>query len=431
MLPLGFSAGLPFLLVFSTLTAWLRQAGVDHTDIGFFTWIGILYSIKVLWAPVVDRVPLPFLGRWLGKRRSWLFLAQCTIAVGLFLLAQAHPAGHLWAVAGLALLVAFGSATQDISLDAYRIEAVDEDWQAAMASTYVLGYRLAILATGAGALYIADFMSWRMAYMSMAGLALIGPFTTLLVREPEHAVPRPTAEREARVTEFIRRRPHWPIWLRDVGAELVAAVVCPFTDFVMRFGKLALPILLLVGLFKVSDISMAAMANPLYIDTGFSLSEIASITKVFGVIVTIVGGFAGGLLVARFGTLRMLLAAAICVAASNLLYAWLAGVGHSIPALALVISADNFSNGLGATVFIAWLSGLTSRAYTATQYALFSSLMTLPGKLVGGFSGVIVDGWGYPTFFVYSALIGAPTVALIVWLMRRRGAFEAAHEATS
>lgn len=417
MLFFGFAAGLPYLLVFSTLTAWLGDVGVDVAAIGFFSWIGITYSIKVLWAPVVDRVPLPPFTHWLGKRRGWMLAAQITIALGLLGMAHTDPLANLWLMAALALLVAFGSATQDINLDAYRIEAVPEDLQAAMASTYVLGYRLAIIAAGAGALYIADFASWRLAYTTMAALMVIGVIATLVAREPDHYIGRDTLERETRVMDFIERRAHWPDWMRSAGAWFTGAVICPLVDFIARYKSQAMILLLIVALYKISDISMAAMANPLYLHLGFSLSEIASITKVFGVIVTIVGGIAGGILVARFGILPILLAAGIAVSATNLLYAWLAGMGHSLPALTLVISADNFSNGLSATVFIAFLSSLTSRAYTATQYALFSSLMTLPGKFIGGFSGVIVAGYDYATFFIWSALWGLPAIALIVWRM--------------
>jgi MFS transporter, PAT family, beta-lactamase induction signal transducer AmpG len=419
MLFLGFSAGLPFLLVFSTLTAWLRDVGVDVAAIGFFSWIGIMYSIKVLWAPVVDRIPLPPLTTWFGKRRGWMLAAQLIIMLGLALMAYTDPTGNLWLMAGVALLVAFGSATQDISLDAYRIEAVADELQPAMASTYQLGYRLAIITSGAGALYIADYASWQVAYTIMAALMGIGIMATLITREPEHFVEPFTAEREARVVDFIKRRAHWPHWLREAGAWLIGAVLCPLVDFLARYRGTALLLLLLIGLFKVSDLSMAAMANPLYIDLGFSLSQIAFITKVFGVIVSILGVLTGGLLAVRFGMLPMLLVAGIAVSATNLLFSWLVGVGDNLLALTLVIGADNFASGLSGTVFIAFLSSLTNRVYTATQYALFSSLMTLPGKFIGGFSGVIVDAQGYAYFFVYSALIGVPAILLVLYLMYR------------
>lgn len=418
MLFFGFSAGLPFLLVFSTLTAWLREEGVDHAAIGFFAWIGILYSIKVFWAPIVDRVPLPWLTRLLGKRRGWMLTAQFTIVLGLLLMARVDPATDLALLAWLALLVAFASATQDICIDAYRIEAVPDEQQASMAAVYITGYRLAIIAAGAGALYIADFLTWKAAYETMAALGLVGVCATLVAREPERHISRIAVHREQRVIDFVERRAHWPVWIRGFGEWFVGAVVCPLVDFFERNGRHALVLLLLVAVFKISDLSMAAMAQPLYIDLGFSLSEIASITKVFGVAVTIFGGFIGGVMVLRYGIMPMLLFGALTVAGANLLFAWLAGVGDNLTALTLVISADNFSNGFSATIFIAWLSSLTSRAYTATQYALFSSLMTLPGKAIGGWSGVVVETAGYPVFFIYAAALGLPAVALILYMMK-------------
>ncbi|WP_459870363.1 AmpG family muropeptide MFS transporter [Halomonas shantousis] len=419
MLFLGFSAGLPFLLVFSTLTAWLRDTGVEVAAIGFFSWVGMLYSIKFFWAPVVDRLPLPGLSRWLGQRRGWMLLAQATIAAGLVGLAGLTPQGHLGWVAGFALLVAFGSATQDIVIDAYRIESAAEDIQAAMASTYIIGYRGGLLAAGAGALYIADLVSWHAAYLSMAALIGVGMLTVLLRPEPTRSSLGVQLKQEPRVQRFLRRSHHWPGSLRRLMAWTLGAVVCPFTDFFTRYGRQALWLLLLIGVYRISDLSMAAMANPLYIDLGFSLSEIANVTKVFGIAMSIFGGVVGGLLVVRYGVGRMLVIGALMVALTNLLFVLLAASGHQLPLLILTIMGDNLANGLASTVFIAFLSSLTSRAYTATQYALFSSLMTLPGKFIGGFSGIVVTEMGYETFFTLSALLGLPAVWL-AWRIARQ-----------
>lgn len=417
MLFFGFSAGLPFLLVFTTLTAWLRDYEISRSAIGFFAWIGTTYSIKVLWAPVVDRVPLPGLTRVLGQRRSWMLLAQVGIASGLAAMALTDPTDSLTVIALLALFVAFCSATQDITIDAFRIESDADEYQAALAGTYVIGYRLAILAAGAGALYIADYWNWTVAYLSMAACMIIGILAVLLSREPSSA-DRLDIESDPLVQAY-RARASSTGWRQEAGAWIVGSIVAPFKDFMRRYGWLAVPLLALIGLYKVSDLSMAAMANPLYIDLGFSLSEIASVTKVFGIVMTLTGGLVGGIAVARYGILSMMLAGALLVAGTNLVFAWLATVGYSIPALFVTIGADNFATGFSATVLIAFLSSLVSRRYTATQYALFSSFMTLPGKIIGGPSGVIVDNAGYVTFFLYASALGIPAILLILWLMGR------------
>lgn len=418
MIFLGFSAGLPFLLVFSTLSAWLRDIAIDHTTIGFFSWVGITYSIKVFWAPVIDHLPLPWLTALLGKRRSWMLLAQLTIATGLLGMAFHDPHNQLEWIAFFALVVAFGSATQDITIDAYRIEAVDKLYQGAMAATYVFGYRIALLVAGAGAFYIADAKSWPMAYLIMALCMSIGIFTTALIREPEHELNNGTRDMEMQLEEKLgihggrSFRSRFAAWFVD-------AVISPFVEFFKRTGWLALIILLLIACYRISDITMGVMANPFYLDLGFSLSDIASITKIFGFFMTIAGAALGGLLVARFGIFRPLLTGAILVAMTNLLFAWLATGHPGLISLAVVICADNLSGGLASSAFIAYLSSLTNKAYTATQYALFSSLMTLPGKIIGGFSGWVVDSSGYFNFFIYAAFLGLPAIVLVVFLGKR------------
>lgn len=419
MLFLGFSAGLPFLLVFSTLSAWLRQEEVSRTAIGFFSWVGITYSIKVLWAPVVDRLRLPLLTGWLGRRRSWMLLGQIGIATGLILMARTDPQQQLALLAIFALIVAFSSATQDITIDAYRIEAVAKEIQGAMAASYILGYRLALLAAGAGALYIAEYANWPLAYLIMAALMSIGIITALVIREPTTSTNAITIDQEERVVEFVEKYAHLPRELRRIGAWFVGAVVCPFVEFFSRNGLLALVILLFIGVFRISDITMGVMANPFYIDLGFELKEIANVTKVFGFFMTIAGAGLGGILVVRFGLMRPLLLGAVLVVLTNLLFAWLAVSDPNIYWLALVVSADNLSGGIATSAFIAYLSSLTNTAYTATQYALFSSLMTLPAKFLGGFSGIMVDGYGYAWFFIYASALGLPSIVMVLYLMRR------------
>ncbi|MDM4772979.1 MFS transporter [Solimonas sp. SE-A11] len=421
MLFLGFSAGLPFLLVFSTLSAWLAQAGIERATIGMLSWVGITYSIKFFWAPVVDRLPLPLLTRLLGRRRSWMLLAQIGLAYGLALLALHDPATQLSAVIGCALLVAFSSATQDIAIDAWRIEAAEPAMQGNMSAAYQLGYRIALIVAGAGALYLAAEQSWDIAYLIMAALVGIGLLTTLLIAEPEQKISRDTLLQEERVTRFIEQRRHWPESLRHAGAWLIGAVVCPFVDFFQRNGlKLGLLILCFVGLFRLTDITMGVMANPFYLSLGYTLKQIAAIAKGYGVVMSILGAFLGGLAVARWGALRALVIGGIAVILSNLCFAALAIHGQpSIGGLALVISADNLAAGLAGSAFIAYLSGLTNTAYTATQYALFSSLFTLPGKLLGGGSGWVVDQIGFTGFFLYTSALGLPALWILLQLNRR------------
>ncbi len=418
MVFLGFSAGLPYLLVFSTLSAWLRDEGITRTAIGFFSWVGITYSIKVFWAPVIDRLPFPLLTRLLGKRRSWMLVAQLTIMAGLAGMAMTGPQADLTQLALFALLVAFGSATQDISIDAYRIEAVERDLQGAMAANYVLGYRLALLAAGAGAFYIADAFSWSTAYFAMAALMGIGILTALTIREPEHVIDIKTGQLEATLEKSLGIRDKQSLPAR-VAAWFADAVVSPFVDFFQRNGKTALLILLLVAFYKLSDITMGVMANPFYLDLGFSKTEIANVTKIFGFFMTIAGAALGGLFVVRYGIARPLLGGAILIMTTNLLFVWLSSVEPNLFILSVVISADNLSGGFATSAFIAYLSSLTNTAYTATQYALFSSLMTLPAKFLGGFSGVVVDAAGYISFFFCTGLLGLPAIVLVYYLLLR------------
>ena len=422
LLLLGFSAGLPFLLVFSTLSAWLSEAQVTRSAIGLFSWVGITYSIKVFWAPVVDRLPFPILTRLLGQRRGWMLLAQLGIASGLLGMAASDPQLQLFSIAMFALLVAFSSATQDITIDAYRIEVAGKRRQAALAASYIFGYRIALLVAGAGAFYIAEYTaSWSMAYVSMAVLMGIGVLTVLLIREPEHVRTAEDEAREQRIAAKVDRVGHIPSRLDRLAEWFSGAVISPFVEFFQRNGSLALAILLLIGVFRLSDITMGVMANPFYLDLGFTKTQIANVAKIFGFFMTIGGSALGGVLVMRYGLMGPLLLSATLVSVTNLLFAYMASTDPTIQLLAVVISADNLSGGLANAVFIAYLSSLTNRAYTATQYALFSSLMTLPGKFIGGFSGFIVDGYGYTSFFIYAALVGLPAIVLVILLWRKKG----------
>lgn len=417
MLFLGFSAGLPFLLLFSTLSFWMSEAGVSVTTIGLFSWVGITFSIKVFWAPVVDRLPIPLFTTLLGKRRGWMLLAQVAIAAGLLGISQSDPLLELEVIVYFALLVAFASATQDIAIDAYRIEAVEQSLQGAMSGTYQVGYRIGLLVAGAGALYIAELASWPAAYITMAACVGIGMLTVLIIREPEVTQDQATLLREAALLgpiESMGIREGLP---HRIVAWFSSAVVSPLVDFFARNGKFALIILAFVGLYRLSDITLGVMANPFYNEIGFSKIDIANIAKVYGVIATLVGALLGGILVVRIGLLKSLLVGALMVASTNLVFALLAVVGPDLTMLTVAISADNISGGLAGSVFIAYLSSLTNTAYTATQYALFSSLFTLPGKIVAGGSGYVVEAAGYVNFFFYASALGIPAILLVLYLM--------------
>ncbi len=418
MFALGFSAGLPLLLVLGTLSFRLREAGLDRTTIGYLSWVGLAYGFKWCWAPLVDRLPIPLLTRWMGRRRSWLLLSQLAIMVALVGMALSDPRTGLTTVVWCALAVAFASATQDIALDAFRIESADVRHQGALAATYQTGYRIAMIWAGAGVLWIAaraevptalsgaaaaapgvlyQQAAWTTAYLVMSVSMLVGVLTVLFSREPVRLALPPSKNAAE--------------WLRS-------ALVEPFADFLKRYGKQALLILALIGVYRISDVVMGIMANPFYVDMGYSKDEVAAVTKVFGVIMTLVGAFIGGALSLKLGVMRVLMLGAVLSAASNLLFAWLAGHGHDVTALIAVISADNLSAGVASAAFIAYLSSLTNVKYSATQYALFSSMMLLAPKWLAGFSGAFVDAYNYSTFFVCTALLGVP-VLLLVWLAGR------------
>jgi len=408
MLTLGFSAGLPLLLVLGTLSFWLREAGIDRTTIGYLSWVGLAYGFKWVWAPLVDRMPLPVLTRLLGRRRSWLLLAQLAIVAGLCGMAYNDPRVNLQPMIWCALAVAFGSATQDIALDAFRIESAETQRQAALAAAYQTGYRIAMIWAGAGVLWIAaraevaqianyQAQAWQTAYLVMAASMGVGVATVLFSREPAARVLAPSKNAAD--------------WLRG-------ALIDPFADFIQRYRWQAALLLALIATYRISDVVMGIMANPFYVDMGYTKDEVAAVTKIYGVIMTLAGAFVGGVLSLRLGVMRVLMLGAVLSAASNLLFAWLGSRGHDVTALILVISADNLSSGIASAAFIAYLSSLTNVAYSATQYAIFSSMMLLLPKFLAGYSGRYVDAFGYPHFFVATALLGLP-VLLLVWLGSR------------
>ena len=492
MLFLGFSAGIPILLIFGTLSLWLREAGVSRSTATFFSWAILGYSFKFVWAPLVDRLPVPILTKLLGRRRSWILLSQLVVMGSIVLMAMTDPKLSLVSMAVAALCLGFASANQDIVIDAYRVESAPARLQAMLSSTYIAGYRTGMIVAGAVALFLAEsfgstndiyiYAAWQKTYLIMAAVMLIGVITTLLISEPkqkEHASQYSTSDYlrfvfvfAICVSAFVMTLVLLPsagdlfeaqqtlvkfgyscgAFLAAVAAAALIAKLCqnyevanpqmidegykqPIQDFFARYGKLALWVLLLVGFYRVSDIVLGVITNVFYQDMGYSKTEIASLSKVFGVIMTISGSFIGGLIALRIGVLRALQYAAILVVVTNLLFCWLANISTnhtdivvSLPLigtltfpfeLALVITIDNLVQGLSLAAFIAFLSALTNVSFTATQYAIFSSLMTLFPKVIGGYSGTIVDTFGYTEFFLFASAIGLPIIALIHFLSTR------------
>ena len=479
LLLLGFSAGIPYSLIFATLSLWLLEAGVKHEMVTMFSWATLGYSFKFVWSPLIDALPVPLLSRVLGKRRSWLLLAQGLIIVAIVLMSSINPqfSGGLNAMAWGAVLLGFSSATQDVVIDAYRIEAAPDDsaMQSVMSSTYTAGYRLGMIVAGAGSLMLAQWLgsskahyaygAWQQTYWAMAATMLVGVAATLWVREPV-AQQAQTAEQNVgdnvrllamfvlavlafvfafrQINTLLPENAASPVaallWetLRLAGSLLAAVAVglaavkiklvradavrrvwiAPLADFFARYGKRAVLLLALIGLYRISDIVSGVISNVFYADMGFSKVEIASAVKTFGVAMSILGGIAGGVLAQRFRLMNMMMLGAVAAAATNLLFVWLALRGHDVPLMYTAVGLDNFAAGLAGTVFVAFLSALTNIRFTAVQYALFSSLMTLLPKTIGGYSGAIVKQIDYTGFFLFTAALGVPILLLVWWADR-------------
>nr|CAA6825920.1 MAG: AmpG permease [uncultured Thiotrichaceae bacterium] len=496
MLFLGFAAGVPILLIFSSLSLWLGEAGVKKSAVTFFSWAALGYSFKFVWAPLVDKLPLPILTRWLGRRRSWLLVSQIAIIGAILWMASTDPAlseGSLSMMAFAAVLLGFSSATQDVVIDAYRIESANKDLQALMSSTYIAGYRIGMIVAGAGALYLAQYFgsqtdvynytAWMTTYAIMAAVMLIGIATTFLIPEPAEYRPDEFSYTSGDYARFlllfvlavigfiavfflssksaVSLMDFSPLydgvksskesltelfanknlasflietvrlgiallvaWLiaktlmatQVVNASMVQeAYLNPIRDFFHRYGKTAaIILLLLVGFYRVSDIVLGAIANVFYQELGYTKVDIANVSKLFGLLMTIAGSFLGGLLAVRFGVIRILFLGAVLSAITNLLFIWLAQSGVDMDKLYVVIGADNFSAGLAQVAFIAFLSSLTNISFTAVQYAIFSSLMTLFPKILGGYSGTLVESMGYSNFFIMTTLLTLPVLILII-----------------
>lgn len=393
----GFASGMPFLLVAGTLAFWLTENGLELKNITLIASAGLAYTLKFLWAPLVDRWRLPLLGR-LGQRRGWLLFALLVVIAGLLLMAQITPdrlAMFVW----ITLATAFAGATLDIAVDAYRVEIAPNEAQGALVATYSLGYRIALIITGMLALILAEQVPWPQVYRGMALFMLIPVVAVLIAREPDVLRVKMTT---------------WAEGLRE-------GVVEPFMDFFRRFnGPLALALLAFILLAKISDQSLGGgIMAPFYLGEGFSKTEIATVTKFYGIWVGMAGVFLAGIAIARWGVKWPLLAGVVLGAVSNLLYVWLVGADGDVLKLTLVISGENLAQGFQGTTLVAFLSALVNQRFTATQYALFSSLVMLPGKLLGAVSGGIVEQTGYGVYFWITALVAVPAVVLFFWLSPR------------
>ena len=466
MLFLGFAAGLPILLIFSTLSVWLFKAGVNRATITLFSWVGFAYSFKFIWTPIVDNLKLPILGK-LGHRRSWLLLSQLMIILSLIFISFTDPKTSLICTAIAAIFIAFSSATQDIVLDAFRIESASKNLQGALSSMYLTGYRIAMIVAGAGSLWIASFLGteiynqkvWQQVYQIMALLMLFGVLTVFYSSEPKikRNIEKNSNQKIKFFIAFLVSLAGFILcylYFKDLFDskdpiinflnEFIKIIFCfltfsliifflikikflnkesaknayakPVLDFLNRYGSKATSILLLIGLYRISDVVLGVMANVFYIEKGFSIAEIATYSKFFGTIATIVGGVIGGLASVHLGVMRSLFIGALISALSNILFAWLALVTADVQILAFVITTDNVASGFAGATFIVYLSALTSIKFTATQYALFSSAMLFLPKLIAGYAGGFVNLFGYPTFFIFTAIIGVPVLLLIMWI---------------
>ena len=482
MLFLGFSAGVPILLIFSTLSVWLREAGMERATVTFFSWAALGYSFKFVWAPLIDRLPLPgFLYR-LGRRRSWLLVSQCAIVIAILWTSSFDPATTVVMTAIGAVMIGFSSATQDIVIDAYRIESADRAMQSMLSAMYIAGYRVGMLVAGAGALWLADYWGdnqydyavWANVYRMMALVMVIGIVTTLIIPEPQRAVKRSVFRGTSDYLRFLllflvsaaafvaifavsSGLAQWAknLLMNDLAmnprlagfliesARLVVAILLsaatasvmislrlvsrahvyetyvePVADFFQRYGRTALIVIALIGTYRIADIVMGVIANVFYLDMGFTKSQIAMYSKFWGLWATVIGGFLGGILSVRYGVNRTLFLGAVLAAATNLLFAYLATQEAEPLLLLWVIVADNGSAGLATAAFVAYLSSLTSISFTAMQYAIFSSVMTLVPKIMAGYSGTVVDSTGYVFFFIGTAALGLPVLVLVVWVGR-------------
>lgn len=400
MVLLGFSSGFPLLLVFGTLSLWLKNAGLSLAVIGIFSLTKIPYSFKWLWSPIVDNISLPFFKKF-GRRRGWALFSQIFLLLGIWGMAIQNPEKTPYLMAWFAFIVAFFSATQDIVLDAYRIETFNIREQGAASAVFVLGYRFGLIFSGAGALCLASTWSWNDVYWLMSLGAVVGIFAILLSPEPKET--EPTKKVSGNIKERIIKFLH-------------GAVVCPFRDFVKRPDWKI--ILLFIMCYKLCDAYMMPMTMPFYDDMGFSKTEIAYVTKFYGIIAAIIGGLLGGIIVNRYGVMRSLVFGGVIQGLSNLVFVLQANAGHDISMLMFTISIENLAGGIGTTAFVAYLSSLCNMAYTATQYALLSSFMSLARDVFAATSGLLAASVPWDIFFILSAAMALPGLILLGFMLK-------------
>ncbi len=387
---LGFSAGLPFLLVFSTLQAWLKEVNIENVTIGFISWVAITYTLKFTWAPLLDRFNLPLLNNFFGRRRSWLIFSQTMTGLSIFILANISPnSENLLMFSFFAFLVAFFSATQDVALDAYRIEIAKTEDQGILGASYQLGYRIALITSGALALVIADNYSFEISYKIMAGLMMVGIISTLFAQEPSNYVERPKIK----------------------GNLIFSLYIEPLKDLLSRHKNAVLIIILILS-YRASDLSMAPMAMPFYKDIGFTLTEIAYVSKTFGVFMSILGVIVGGILWKKLGGIRTLYFGSIMISSTTLMFFLMSILEKNIELFIATIALDNFASGFAGTLMIAYLSSLTNKSYAGLQYAALFGLLMIPGKFLAGFSGLFEEAFGYSGLFLASAAIGIPAILI-------------------
>ena len=417
MLFLGFSSGLPFGVLAEPLSSWLYQSGVSKTSIGLFALVSLPYSLKFLWAPLMDRLPLPVMGRVFGRRRGWVLLTQSLLLLCIFGMGTTNPVENLFMTGLFAFAVAFASASQDIVIDAYRIEILEDDKLAAGAATAVFGWRMGQVGGGAAGLIFADIFPWSMVFAGMAILVLVGMVAILLNPEPAKPTSDEALEMEERAEAFLERKQHLPHRLAMTLAWLYSAVICPFTEFMNRRGWIA--VLLFIMLYKFGDAVLAQMKVPFFLEMGFSNTEIAGIAKIFGFNAIIAGGFLGGLVLARLGIMRGLVVCGVLMAGSNLVFVAQALAGHDLTMLAVTIAVENITTGRGTTAFVAYLSSLCNVAYTATQYALLTSLMAFSRTVMSSGAGWLADRMDWISFFVVTTIAALPGLLLLLWMIRR------------
>ncbi len=402
---LGFVSGLPLLLSFGTLSAWLREADIERSTIGLFSLVGLPYALKPLWAPLMDGINIPFLTIRMGRRRSWLIFSQLMLAIAISGLALCDPAHAPFLLALFAILVAFFSASQDIVIDAYRIEILDDEDQGIGAAMVTYGYRIGMLVAGAGVFFLADYWSWTHAYLTMAVLVLMGVIVVSFSKEPS----LPNSSVEYNEQEHQKKTSRLLGWVQQF-------ILAPFSEFTMRRGWFIT--LLFIITFKLGDAFLSTMTNPFYIDLGFTKTEIAEVTKVFGLLALGLGLFIGGILIKKIGLLPSLFITGVLQALSNLIFAYQALAGHDVGALTLTIAVENITGGMGTAAFVAYLSILTNKNFTATQYALLSALMSLGRNVLSSPSGYLVDAVGWFDFFVYSSIVAVPGLILMIILIK-------------